>query len=192
MLLPMLTACSGSQQQGASEASAPAPAPAPAEQAVVSSPTPTKSSETVNCSATADVDRLAESIKIIANEDAEILCSYLRASIGGDPPTREFTQLLKAAAILPIGDAHIPDTPVNLGKALVDVAESRGLQNDPGWAVDTFETVFKIAGGTAGDVTPRDINVMLRSSGPMAKTLSDDGLMSMAAVLREQKKESGT
>ena len=73
---------------------------------------------------------------------------------------------------------------------LMNIVEARRITN-PDRILATFDTVWKIFDGTDGHVTPSDLNIMLRSSGPMARTLSDDGLISMGAVLWEQKKALG-
>ena len=75
---------------------------------------------------------------------------------------------------------------------MVDSAEARGEANKPKRAMQTFEMIFKIAEVTAGRVTPTDIDEFLRHSGPMAKTLSDQGIEDMAFLMDEQRKEGGS
>jgi hypothetical protein len=73
----------------------------------------------------------------------------------------------------------------------MNVVEARGqVANDK--AIDgSLEAIQKIFSGSQGHVTPNDLNVFLMSAGPMARTLSDDGLLRMAAVIWEEKKANG-
>jgi hypothetical protein len=74
---------------------------------------------------------------------------------------------------------------------LMNIVEARGIKN-PDRIMNTFDTVWKIFSGTDGHVTPRDLNIKLRSAGARAHTLSDDELISTATtVIWEQKKANG-
>jgi hypothetical protein len=121
-------------------------------------------------------------------EEVEV-CRTIETSLGRRPTVAMTRKLSQAVSL--VGSASAADTSKDLAYQFMNIVEARDqTKNDQ--AIDgTFETVFKIFKGTDGHVTPRDINVFLRSAGPMAKTLSDEGLIHMAAVLWEQKKANG-
>jgi hypothetical protein len=64
---------------------------------------------------------------------------------------------------------------------LMNLVEARQVES-AGRIKDTLNVAFKLYEMTDGHVTPKDLNVLLRSAGPDAK-LSDDGLVGMGAVL---------
>jgi hypothetical protein len=67
---------------------------------------------------------------------------------------------------------------------LVDIIRLRGLYDKPARWQPTTDLVFKSYVGLNGIVTPRDVEQLLSSAGPMAKTLSDDGLLSMIVLIK--------
>jgi hypothetical protein len=66
----------------------------------------------------------------------------------------------------------------------------RGLYDKPERWYATLDLVLKTYQAFNGVVAPTDIIDFLRSSGPMAKTLSDEGFTNMLAVLKEMKQQS--
>lgn len=83
------------------------------------------------------------------------------------------------------------ESPKDIAYQMMNIVEARGQEEDDKAIYDTFNTVAQIFNGTEGHVTPKDLNIFLRSAGPIAKTLSDDGLISMATVIWEDKKDRG-
>jgi len=72
---------------------------------------------------------------------------------------------------------------------LVDIIRLRGLYNQqPRWR-PTIDVALKSYEAFNGIVTPRDIVSLLKSSGPLAKTLSDDGLTAAIILLKEQRQQ---
>jgi hypothetical protein len=53
----------------------------------------------------------------------------------------------------------------------------------------TIELVWKAYSAFNGIVSPKDIADLLASSGPLAKTMSDDGLVDMIIVLKQQRQQ---
>jgi len=84
----------------------------------------------------------------------------------------------------------VQDAEPEIAYQLMNIVEARGITN-PDRIMSTFDTVWKIFDGTNGHVTPRDLNITLRSSGPAAHALSDNGLISIGALIWEQKKAAG-
>jgi hypothetical protein len=66
---------------------------------------------------------------------------------------------------------------------LVEIVRLRGLYDKPDRWHDTVELVWKSFQGTKHDVTPFTIRTFLKSAGKMAKTLSDEGLISMVSYM---------
>jgi hypothetical protein len=66
---------------------------------------------------------------------------------------------------------------------LVETVRLRSQYDKPDRWHDTVDLVWKGFQGTNHDVTPYTIRTFLKGSGPMAKTLSDDGLISMMAYM---------
>jgi hypothetical protein len=68
-------------------------------------------------------------------------------------------------------------------KELVEIVRLRGQYDKPDKWDSTLNVVWKGFEGTKGDVSPYTIRTFLKGAGPMAKTLSDDGLVNMIAVM---------
>ncbi|CBJ38300.1 protein of unknown function [Ralstonia solanacearum CMR15] len=79
-----------------------------------------------------------------------------------------------------------------LSYQLMNIIEARGQSSaDDATKYATINMVFKMYNGWNGRVTPRDVNVFLRNSGPLAHKLSDDGLVQSMALVMENKKAAG-
>ncbi len=69
---------------------------------------------------------------------------------------------------------------------LVDIIRLRGLYDkQPRWK-PTLDLVYKSYVAFNGIVKPSDIDLFLRGAGPMAKTLSDEGLLSMIIYMKQK------
>jgi hypothetical protein len=73
---------------------------------------------------------------------------------------------------------------------LANLMEARNVES-PQRIHDTLDVAFRLYETTDGHVTPKDLNEMLRSSGSLAETMSDDGVTKMGLVLWEAKKTQG-
>ena len=117
------------------------------------------------------------------------VCKRMRAALGRFPSVALARGLAKAIVVMQMNGSK--DKPDSLAYQMMQIAEARGQLKDDKAIYKTFDTVTKVFNGTRGDVTPRDLNVFLRSAGPMAKTLSEDGLISVATVIWEEKRSGG-
>jgi hypothetical protein len=72
---------------------------------------------------------------------------------------------------------------------LVDIIRLRGLYDKRARWQPTIDLVFKSFVAFNGVVTPRDIEQFLGSAGPMAKTLSDDGLLNMIILMKRERQQ---
>ena len=122
-------------------------------------------------------------------DDEAAVCKTMRSSMGRFPTVRLARAMCKAIAGMQLNGNK--DKPKDIAYQMMNIIEARGQEKNGKAIYSTFETVMKIFIGSEGHVTPKDLNIFLRSAGPMAKTLSDDGLMSMAALIQEDKKGRG-
>jgi hypothetical protein len=128
-------------------------------------------------------------IKGLSHDDQVSICNTMQIALGRPASVGLARKMSNLVIIMQIGGSA--DTAKEITYQTMNVVEARGkVDNDK--AIDgSMETIAKIFSGSQGHVTPRDLNVFLRSAGPTAKTLSDDGLLRMAAVIWEEKKANG-
>lgn len=69
---------------------------------------------------------------------------------------------------------------------LVEIIRLRGLYNKPDKWHQTIDLVWRVWTGWNGIIGPDTIIAFLKSSGKAAKTLSDDGLVAMLSLLKQQ------
>ena len=131
---------------------------------------------------------MMKGIETISGSMAAGICETITKSLGHRPQIRVLRAASMIASLMNIHGLQVSER--EIAYQLMNIVEARRITN-PDRILATFDTVWKIFDGTDGHVTPSDLNIMLRSSGPMARTLSDDGLISMGAVLWEQKKALG-
>jgi hypothetical protein len=68
-------------------------------------------------------------------------------------------------------------------KELVEIVRLRGQYDKPDKWESTINVVWKGFEGTNHDVTPYTVRTFLKGAGPIAKTLSDEGLIHMIAYM---------
>ncbi|MCK9361813.1 hypothetical protein M0Q28_06360 [Patescibacteria group bacterium] len=122
--------------------------------------------------------------------DFSQLCSDIERATGERPQIRTLRKIGEWEAEIHIAGHDKLGSDIDIGYQLAAIIEARGL-TDPDKQISASQTIFKIVKGTDAHVTPKDINVALRASGDMARTLSDDGVISMAAMIWEDKKRAG-
>jgi hypothetical protein len=134
-------------------------------------------------------DMEKQRLNILSWTDEADVCTTMQSSLGRFPSVALARELSKAIFVMQAsGDTGAPK---DIAYQMMNIVEARDqVENDKAIA-STFETVTKIFNGTQGHVTPKDLNVNLRSSGPMAKTMSDDGLIGFATIIWEDKKTRG-
>jgi len=130
-----------------------------------------------------------QGLNVLSWADEADVCVTMQATLGRPPSVALVRKLSKAISVMQAAGSK--DTTKDTAYQMMNIVEARGKEKDNKAIDSTFETVTKIFNGTQGHVTPRDINIFLRSSGPMAKTISDDGIISMAAIIWEDKKSHG-
>jgi len=126
-------------------------------------------------------------IEVFSRSDAIALCRQVLRVLEGvsvdDVRTFEKAAYLFSRYGYESGDYS------KIAAELVDIIRLRGLYDQqPRWR-PTIDIALKVYEAFHGIVTPRDIISLLRSSGPMAKTLSDDGLTAMIILLKERRQQ---
>ncbi len=134
-----------------------------------------------------DMEKLR--LNILSWADEADICTTMQATLERLPSVALVRELSKAVFVMQAAGSK--DTSKEIAYQMMNIVEARGKENDNAAIDSTFNTVTKVFNGTQGHVTPKDVNVFLRSSGPMAKTLNDDGIMDMAAVMWEDQKSNG-
>lgn len=118
------------------------------------------------------------------------VCNAIQASQGGVPSVQFFQDVSKAVAAFKVKGSK--DDAREISYQLMNVIEARGQSGaDDATKFKTIDMVFKMYNGWNGRITPRDVNIFLRNSGPLANTLSDDGLVRSMALVMESKKSVG-
>ena len=134
-----------------------------------------------------DMDK--QRLNVLSWADEADVCVTMQATLGRMPSVALVRKLSKAIFVMQVDGSK--DTAKDIAYQMMNIVEARGKEKSDKMIDSTFETVTKIFNGTQGHVTPKDINIFLRSSGPMAKTISNDGIMGMAAVIWKYKKAHG-
>ena len=127
-----------------------------------------------------------EGIQIVSWSTGSRICELATNSLGQPIPIGVFRLLLKAAGLLNVKGAGEVD---KVAYQLTEIIEARGI-TDPKRMKDTLEIAFKAYTGSNGRVTPKELNVAVRQSG-MGRTLSDEGLFGLAAMISVQKRNNG-
>lgn len=133
-----------------------------------------------------EMPNVINGILIVSWVEASKICELANTSLGHPIPTGVFRRLLVASALLSLKGAGDKE---KVAYQLVEIIDARALSN-PGRMIDTVELAFKAYMGSNGRVTPKDINVALRQSGLGAK-LSDEGIISLSAMISVEKRKRG-
>ena len=135
-----------------------------------------------------DSDKLRNDVGELSGvswEDEAAICREMASSLGRLPPVGLLRILGKVTFIL--RTAGGTETPKDIAFQVMNVVEARS-QTSNVQINETFETLVKIYNGSNGRVTPKDMNLNLRSMGSRAKKINRQGMFSMAAILLENKK----
>jgi hypothetical protein len=126
-------------------------------------------------------------IEVFSRSDAIPLCRQVLRVLEGT--TIDDLRTFETAAYLFSAKGYESGQYAQIAAELVDIIRLRGLYDqEPRWR-PTIDLAWKSYQAFNGIITPRDIVSFLRSSGPMAKTLSDDGLTTMIIVMKRQRQQ---
>lgn len=134
-----------------------------------------------------DMDK--QGLNVLSSIDEADVCNTMQTFLNRSPSVALVRHLSKVIFIMEASGSK--DSPKDIAYQIMNIVEARGQDKDDKKIENTFETVTKIFNSTLGHVTPKDIYISLISSGQMAHTLSDDGLISMASLIWEDKKAHG-
>jgi hypothetical protein len=115
------------------------------------------------------------SIEVFSNLTTIAVCREVLGILEG--VTIENLRDFEKAAVVFSAKGYRPGEYKRIAAELVDIIRLRGLYNKRDRWGSTIDIVWKAFAAFNGVVTPYDIDEILRASGPMAKTLSDDGLL---------------
>ncbi len=116
------------------------------------------------------------------------MCQVVANSLGHAPSAKIFRDVLTANRAFSTLDVKVE--PEDLTYQLMNIAEARGISNDADF-YHVFDVTFRCSSGTSGHVTPKDLLINLRAAKDVAKTMSDDGVFTMCAMIQQSKKDKG-
>jgi len=122
--------------------------------------------------------------------EAASICEDARSRLHFDLTEGDLQHLIDASVVARLTatkrDFDLPA--VTAARYIVTLADLRGVGSDRDAFTRNVDVVFKIDVGTEGIVSPGVLLAQLHAAGPFAKTLSDDGLISFAAVVSQEEK----
>ena len=126
-------------------------------------------------------------VEVFSWKETSTYCDMARRSLGHVPELSSFRTLLRASYLI---SRRGGGTPKEVVADFLAIVEARGV-SDVAQVASTYDTAFRIYVGTHGEVALRDLLAFLRSAGPAARTLSDEGLITSAATIQEMKRRRG-
>ena len=134
-------------------------------------------------------DRLLSDNKLMSRADAKDMVLAGQTSLGEfnyDKLKAILPQLAQyAQASRALG--YTEDTPANVAKNYLGVAEARQQTHDPQAMLRSFRLMWQMENVTGGKVTVKDFETILRNLGPGAGLISDEGLGRLAAFAEQIK-----
>jgi hypothetical protein len=128
-----------------------------------------------------EMARQTAGIPTTSHTDFGRICIEMQRTFGAPPPTMLLRAVGKSVAVM--RSSGVSGSDVELGRQLIQIAVDRG-QTNPQDIYRTIDLATRIATGVG--ISPNELHKFLQQSGPMAKTLSDDGIVSMTTVMRSQ------
>lgn len=123
--------------------------------------------------------------------DAIAICEDARKRLHFDLTEDDLQHLVdvSAAARLTAMKRDFDLPAVTAAGYVISLVDLRGLASDRDAFVRTADLTYKIDIGTEGVVSPGVLLAQLHAAGPFAKTMSDDGLISFAALASVEEKK---
>jgi hypothetical protein len=118
---------------------------------------------------------------VMSRSDTQKVCNVMLRVLEG-VRNKDITQFSKYAYILQAKGYEKDRT--QIVAELVEIIRLRGLYDKPDRWEKTNEISWRSFAAFHGVVTPADTIALLNGAGPMAKTLSDDGLRDMLIVMK--------
>ena len=125
----------------------------------------------------------------VAHVDEAAICSTMESSLGHIPSIALVRHMAKAVFAYEVkGDK---DSAQELTYQMMNIVEARGQQSNDAAIEESMETIFKIFNGTQGHVTPSDMNVALRNPSVHPRSLDEQEMFTLGAMVWEAKKANG-
>jgi hypothetical protein len=131
------------------------------------------------------------SISTFSWSDTSDACLAMKRRIYRYPTRSELRFLSKTIYVLHSNGSKA--TYAELADQVMSIVQARHLIEPSQTAAmhSTMDTVVKIYSGMGGRVTPKDLSIMLWNAGNLAQTVSDEGLIHMAALADVMKDKTG-
>ena len=143
------------------------------------------SSEDMSSVSSCDSLPQSASIEVFGPSDTKLVCREMLRILEG-VKINDLQSFEKAAYVLSV-DGYEQKQYSQIVKELVDIVRLRGLYNKQARWFPTIDLVVRSYEAFNGVVTPKDVQDFLHSAGPIAKTLSDDGLLKMIILIKYQR-----
>lgn len=134
-----------------------------------------------------DCDKLppSASIEAFSWRETATVCQQMTKILQG-VRIKDVRTFEKAGSLLHAQNCG-PDTKENGVRDLVEIVRRRGLFDKSDRWYGTADLVWRVCEAFKGLVTSKDVIEFLKESGPMSKTLSDDGLLKMLIVVKQMR-----
>jgi hypothetical protein len=123
-------------------------------------------------------------IEVFTIKEASDVCREVLRVL--DRPTVTDLQKFQKASYLLQRQGYKKDY-ASIAAELVDIIRLRGLYDKQDRWSPTIDLVYKSYVAFNGIVSPQEVIDFLNGAGPMAKTLSDDGLRNMIILMKQQR-----
>lgn len=133
--------------------------------------------------------RINEGIIASADELAAH-CQALSRRTGGPPPVGLLREFARVAYLISLTErqAGRAVSPQGVGATLAAIMAVRG-QTEPAAMRGTLDVVRGMYFGTEGEVRPENVLGLIEAAGPMAQTLSDEGIANLTGSIRREVRE---
>jgi hypothetical protein len=126
-------------------------------------------------------------ILIVNGSEFSAICQTFERNLGRLPPVSVLRRIGVTAGLLrPV----LKQEAVQIGYQTVAIIEARG-GTSPAQMLSTADIVWKTSKGSEGRVTPQELNIALREAGPLAKTMDDDAVLMLSAIISTTKRNLG-
>jgi hypothetical protein len=131
-------------------------------------------------------EALQEGVTGISKQDAQTVCRTMRAELGRDPSPKLLGTMQKFLFGMRANFA-VKDSPDHFASEVLGVVKARQqIDAEDAKILDTFNVVAKCYSGSQGRVTPRAIGTALHAAGDAGKSMSDDGIYTLCAMIESQ------
>jgi len=129
---------------------------------------------------------ISDQIEVFSPRDTMAVCREMLRVMEG-VSVDDLITMQKAVYVMSHDGYHDGDYAL-IARKLVDIIRLRGEYASPATWKGTLDIAYRSWEAFNGLVSPDDIAQLLHDLGPMAKTINDDGLISMVVMIEMRKK----